>query len=53
MEEYTIIDIDYYEKDAILEIGDIQTYFQFNEKPTLYEAILYLGTHATEIVEKE
>ena len=50
-EEYTITDIDYYEKDAILKIGDLQAYFQFNEEPTLYEAVLYLGTHVMEIVE--
>ena len=49
---YTITDIDYAEQDAILEIGDIRAYFQFNNEPTLYEAVLYLGTHVMEIVEK-
>jgi hypothetical protein len=41
-EKYTITYIDYWEQDAVLEIGDLRVYFQFSKEPTLREAIQYL-----------
>lgn len=38
---YTIADIDFWEKDAMLRVGDKEYYFQFNEAPTLEEAIQF------------
>lgn len=42
--EYKIIEIDLWEKDAILEIDGMQVYFQFDgmEQPTIVDAIKYL-----------
>ena len=43
MIDYDIIDIDYYEKDAILKIEDMNIYFQFSgDEPTFIDAIRYL-----------
>lgn len=39
--EYDIVDIDYYEKDAILVVGDQRFYFQFQYQPTIGEALLF------------
>ena len=41
-EKYAITYIDYWEQDAVLEIGDLRVYFQFSKEPTLREAIQYL-----------
>ena len=41
-EKYTITYLDYWEQDAVLEIGDLRVYFQFSKEPTLREAIQYL-----------
>ena len=38
-----IKDIDYWEKDAILEIGEEEYYFQFEgDEPTIEDAMSYL-----------
>ena len=37
--EYEITDIDYWEKDALLKVGDKSYYFQFDESPTIFEAL--------------
>lgn len=37
--EYEIVDIDYWEKDAILKVGDKRYYFQFDNSPTIFEAL--------------
>ena len=40
---YKIADVDYWEKDAILEINDYKIYFQFDgDEPTVEDAIKYL-----------
>lgn len=41
--EYEIVDIDYFENDAILEIGDERFYFQWNAKhpPTIMDALRF------------
>ena len=41
-EKHTITYIDYWEQDAVLEVGDLKVYFQFSKEPTLREAIQYL-----------
>jgi hypothetical protein len=39
-----IVDIDYWEKDAILQVGDERYYFQFRgDVPTVEEAIEYIS----------
>lgn len=42
--EYKILEIDLWEKDAILEIDDMKVYFQFDgmEQPTIVDCIKYL-----------
>lgn len=42
--EYKILEIDLWEKDAILEIDGMKVYFQFdgNDQPTIVDAIRYL-----------
>ena len=42
--EYKIIEIDLWEKDAILEINGMRIYFQFDgdAQPTIDDAIKYL-----------
>lgn len=42
--EYKIIEIDLWEKDAILEINGYKIYFQFDgdDQPTIDDAIKYL-----------
>lgn len=37
--EYQITDIDYWEHDALLRVGDKTYYFQFDESPTIEEAL--------------
>ena len=43
--QYEIVDIDYYENDAILKLGDARLYFQFSKKPNLKSALKYLFMH--------
>ena len=47
-EEYKITHVDFWEKDAILEIAGKNVYFQFDgeETPTLVDAIKYLVKEA-------
>lgn len=42
--EYKILEIDIWEKDAILEIDGMKVYFQFDgtSQPTIVDAIKYL-----------
>lgn len=42
--EYKILEIDLWEKDAILEIDGMRVYFQFDgmKQPTIVDAIKYL-----------
>lgn len=42
--EYEITHIDYFEKDALLKVGDNVYYFQFNESPTIFEALEFFKT---------
>lgn len=46
--EYKILEIDLWEKDAILEIDDMKVYFQFDgmKQPTIVDAIKYLVKEA-------
>lgn len=46
--EYKIIEIDLWEKDAILEIDGMRVYFQFDgmNQPTIVDAIKYLVKEA-------
>ena len=37
--EYDIVDVDVWEHDAILVVGDNRYYFQFHEAPTIEEAL--------------
>ena len=37
--EYEIVHIDYWEHDALLKVGDKKYYFQFDESPTIFEAL--------------
>jgi hypothetical protein len=39
--EYEIVDIDYFENDAVLQIGDDRYYFQWDGKssPTIVDAL--------------
>lgn len=37
--EYEIVHIDLWEHDALLQVGDKQYYFQFEEEPTIHEAL--------------
>lgn len=37
--EYEITFVDYLEKDALLKVGDNEYYFQFDEAPTIFEAL--------------
>lgn len=48
MTEYQITHVDFWEKDAILEIAGKNVYFQFDgdETPTLVDAIKYLVKEA-------
>jgi len=41
--EYQIVDIDYWEKDAILKVGEKQYYFQFDNEPTVLEALEFFS----------
>lgn len=41
--EYNIVEVDYWEKDAILIIEEMEVYFQFDgDEPTFKDAIKYL-----------
>ncbi len=40
--EYDIVRIDYFENDAFLLVNGELHYFQFNTKPTLEDALVYL-----------
>ena len=41
--EYKIVEVDLWEKDAILLVGDKKVYFQFDgDEPTLEDAVWYL-----------
>lgn len=43
--KYNIVEIDLWEKDAVLEISGYKIYFQFDgDEPTLEDAIKYLVT---------
>ena len=42
--EYEIVHIDYWERDALLKVGDKQYYFQFDEEPTIFEALEFFKT---------
>jgi len=46
--EYKILEIDLWEKDAILEIEDWKVYFQFDgtDQPTIVDCIKYLVKEA-------
>jgi hypothetical protein len=44
MPDYKITDIDYWENDAFLEIDGERYYFQFNDEPSLVEALYFLFT---------
>jgi len=41
--EYQIVDIDYWEKDATLKVGEKQYYFQFDNAPTVLEALEFFN----------
>ena len=42
--EYEIVEVDYFEQDAFLVIGNNRLYFQWNgiEPPTIFDAIRYV-----------
>ena len=60
--EYEIVDIDYFENDAILIVGDNRYYFQWDAKaePTIIDALEFMKqdsilqriTHLSSRVEK-
>ena len=52
--EYKIVEIDLWEKDAILEIDDMKVYFQFDgmEQPTIVDCIKYLVKEAEKQYDK-
>lgn len=37
--EYEIVDVDAFEGDAVLVVGDNRYYFQFDTSPTIIEAL--------------
>lgn len=47
--EYQITDIDLWENDANLKVGDLNIYFQFNGNkiPTIEDALKWLSQEAT------
>lgn len=48
MIDYKIHDIDYWEQDAVITIGDDSFYFQFDDEPTFEEAMMYIRTQGGE-----
>lgn len=40
--DYKIVDVDFWENDAILEFDGDRLYFQFSKEPTLAEALAFL-----------
>lgn len=39
---WVITDVDYFEQDATLHLGDMTYYFQFSDQPTIEAALNYL-----------
>ena len=54
MMKYEIVDIDLWEHDALVKIGDEKFYFQFsgNEIPTLLDALRYWKREVVRLEEK-